>query len=157
MSFMVAKKREVIREKIKRQKVNGWKEWRKMVKKSGTKAAVKVKPIDCFIYASMFSKPLVLPHPTWFCPLSDFFIFNIFCKLILNLTLFYLFFPKLTLFAAPTSLARWNACAAPCMVARREGWRGDDRGTDRWRGRVCRATDLGAAVTQPYRWRVRAG
>ena len=45
-----------------------------------------------------------------------FFNFNTFWKLILNLTRS-LFF-KLTLVAAPIALARPNACAAPCMVAR---------------------------------------
>ena len=73
---------------------------------------------------------------------SFFFILNIFYKLILNLTLF--FFPKLTLLAASISLARRNTCAAPGMVTRRGGWRGDDRGADRWRD--SRAIDLGAAV-----------
>ena len=45
---------------------------------------------------------------------ADFF--NTFCKLILNLTLF--FSLKLTLLAAPIVMARRNVCAAPCMVAR---------------------------------------
>ena len=47
------------------------------------------------------------------------FFFNTFCTLILNLTLFY-FFSKLTLLAASIAIAWRNACAAPCMVARRE-------------------------------------
>ena len=47
--------------------------------------------------------------------------FNTFFKLILNLTLFNFFSPKLTLLTAPIAMARRNACAAPCMVARREG------------------------------------
>ena len=47
-----------------------------------------------------------------------FFNFNIFCKLILNLTPF--FFSKLTLLAAPIAMAWRNACAAPCMVVRQE-------------------------------------
>jgi len=54
----------------------------------------------------------------WSLPiLGDFFFnFNIFLKLILNLT--WSIFFKLTLLAAPIALARPNACAAPYMVAR---------------------------------------
>ena len=51
------------------------------------------------------------------CVLGIFFIFNTFCKLILNLMLF-IFFLKLILLAAPIVMTRRNACAAPCMVAR---------------------------------------
>ena len=46
-----------------------------------------------------------------------FILFLTLFKLILNLTLFYFFSPKLALLAASISLARRNACAAPCMVA----------------------------------------
>ena len=49
-------------------------------------------------------------------PWENFFNFNLFSKLILNLTR--LIFFKLTLLAALIALARLNACAAPCMVAR---------------------------------------
>ena len=49
--------------------------------------------------------------------LREFFlILTLFFNLILNLTLSV--FLKLTLLAAPIALARPNACAAPCMVAR---------------------------------------
>ena len=60
--------------------------------------------------------PIGLCHKAF--PLRIFFIFNTFCKLILNLILFFL---KLTLLAAPIAMARRNACAAPCMVAWQEG------------------------------------
>ena len=64
------------------------------------------------------------PHCVFLVALSStqitFIIFNTFCKLILNLTLFFSS-SKLTLLAASISLARRNVCAAPCMVAWREG------------------------------------
>jgi len=58
--------------------------------------------------------------------------------------------------AAPIALARPNACAAPCMVARQ---RADVATTGIATGDVaglCRATDLGAAVPCPDPWRGRA-
>ena len=84
-----------------------------------------------------------------------FFNFNTFLKLILNLTLS--IFLKLTLLAAPIAMARPNVRAAPCMVARQRADVATTRIADRRRGRVCRATDLGAAVTRHSWWRGKDG
>ena len=65
-------------------------------------------------------------------------------------------FFKLTLLAASIALARSNACAAPCMVARQRS----DVATTGIAivdvAGLCRATDLGAAVPRPDPWRGRA-
>ena len=57
-----------------------------------------------------------VPDPTHRLQKWIFLNFNIFWKLILNITRSV--FLKTTLLAAPITLARSNACAAPCIVAR---------------------------------------
>ena len=82
-----------------------------------------------------------------------FFIFNIFLKLFSNMTLF---FSKLTLLVAPIHMARRNHVAAPCMGRGRIDDVAATRTTERWRGRGCRAADLGAALTHHGEWRSNA-